>query len=220
MLPMKKGALIFDLYGTLMQVTTRMHQYAILCRFLENGLEESEKPEVKKEFKRVFLTCGTSTDIVTSLLDAKPNFPSKVIDRLSTLNEGVKRTTQHLVEKEVQSVAPFDDLGKCLKLLSEHYDLILVSNLATPFKEPFLSRGYGESFKACIFSCDVGMVKPDVNIFKEALKHCDEYPNGKIMVIGDKMHTDGRGAEALNLHYFKSHGHQTFVREFTQFMLP
>lgn len=217
---MKRGVLILDLFGTLMNVTLRTHQYTILRGYLSQGANEQEKDAIKQEIRRVFLTTNTSTDIATSLLEAKPQLTERVLERLLAFNEGVKRTMQMLVEKEVASVQPFEDADSVLSALASHFDLVLASNLAAPFKQPFLDLGYEKHFKACVFSCDVGSVKPENKMIQAVLGNCIGYDRSKVMIVGDKLHTDGTAAQSIGVHYFKSHGRPTFLKEFAQIIMP
>lgn len=219
---MKNGLIIFDLFDTLMHVTMRTHQYSILRGYLSQGANEQEKDAIKKECKRVFLTTHTSADIATSLLEAKPQLTERVLERLSSLNDGVKRTMQMLVEKEVASVRPFDDADSVLGRLSERFDLVLASNLASPFKQPFLDLGYERYFKQCLFSCDMGAVKPSERMVDAILegRGSEQYDRSRIMFVGDKPYTDGASAQMIGVHYFKSHGRPTFLKEFAQFIMP
>lgn len=217
---LKRGVIIFDLFDTLMRVETRTNQYALLSAFIERKKEESERSEIKKEFKRVFLMGDTTTDIVDSLINKGFGLSEHTKKQLASINEGVRYTMRSLVEKEVDSVQPFDDLENCLELLSKEFDLLLLSNLATPFKAPFINAGYDKHFKACIFSCDAMKVKPDKDIFEMALSHCSGFGKEKVIMVGDKLLTDGVGAQSIGIHYFKSHGQPSFLKEFTQFMIP
>jgi FMN phosphatase YigB (HAD superfamily) len=202
-----------------MHVTARTNQHILLRAFLTRQKKE-EEDSIKDEFRRVFLTQESDADIVGHLIKNGVNLPDACKMQLSSINDGVRATMRSLVEKEVASVKPFDDIDTLLQRLESDFDLILLSNLATPFKSPFLDAGYGRHFKACIFSCDVGETKPSKELFEMALSHCDGFEKGRVLMVGDKMHTDGAGAEAVGIHYFKSHGKPTFLKEFTQLMMP
>lgn len=217
---LKRGVIIFDLFDTLMRVTTRTNQYAILSAFLQREKEQLEREEIKKEFRRVFLMSDTSTDLVDSLIKNGFGLAEHHKVQLSSISEGVKKTMRSLVEEEVVSVRPFDALDRSLESLAKSFDLLLLSNLATPFKAPFINAGYEKYFKACIFSCDAMKAKPDSGIFEMALSYCEDFGKEKVIMVGDKLHTDGEGARSVGIHYFKSHGRPSFIKEFTQIMMP
>ena len=78
----------------------------------------------------------------------------------------------------------FDDTEFVLNELSKRYDLYLISNIATPYKECFYNLGLDRWIKDPIFSCDVGYSKPDPNIFKIVIEKSGLQP-GQLLMIGD-----------------------------------
>ena len=78
------------------------------------------------------------------------------------------------------------------------YLLALVSNLSTPYKEPVRRLGLESLVDALIYSCDVGFMKPDVEIFRHALELLQVTALETVMV-GDNEVDDCEGARAAGL---------------------
>jgi len=215
-------ALFLDLYDTLMHVTERQQAYAelldILCNY--GGLEPGEIRQTRTAYKLAFMMEKTSSDIVGSLMkldyfNDRPYFMSILED----LSEHKREDLRVRVEKEVDSVRAFNNAEAVLERLSKKYELVLISNLASPFKKPFTESALPQYFSYAAFSCDEWSVKPDRHIYEVALKNCSIKDRSKIMMIGDKDHTDGRGAQEMGLHFLRSKGNPGFLNEIEQFLL-
>lgn len=76
--------------------------------------------------------------------------------------------------------------------------LALVSNLASPYKQPVDRLGLAPHFDALVFSCEVGLAKPDVAIFEHAAARLGLAPH-ELVMIGDSRHDDVRGALAAGI---------------------
>ncbi len=207
---MKKGAIIFDLFDTLMHVDKRNDAYAEVKRSLEkrmrkDGLEQQEVKDALMQFRKLFITTPTSTDIVADLLacsyfQERPYFEALLQD---LFNIPWQNELKEMVEEQVCSVATIEGAVRVVADLSKSYHLALVSNLASPFKSPFLESELAEFFPTQVFSCDEGHLKPERIMFEKALLGFPNMDRNSIIVIGDKLRNDGEGAVACGLHYFR-----------------
>ena len=77
--------------------------------------------------------------------------------------------------------------------------LALLSNLAAPYKAPVFEFGLDRHFDALVFSCEVGMAKPDAAIFAHVAARL-ELAVDELVMIGDSRHDDVRGAESAGMH--------------------
>lgn len=93
----------------------------------------------------------------------------------------------------------FDGAREVLGYLQEKYTLHIISN---GFKETTLTKmrvsGLNPYFDQVIISEDVGVNKPDPQIFNHALNRAGATKNESIM-IGDSLEADIRGAQAYGL---------------------
>lgn len=216
-------AIFFDLFDTLVRVSERTGAYDYLltklCLANKEDLTKLERATIKEEFRSLFLSSPTTSNIVEHLMDStyfnsRPYFQA-IVDGISA---DVKNSLKAQVEREVDSVVAFDGAKEVLERLSQRFKLVLVSNLASPFKEPFYGLGLADYFEATVFSCDVGACKPEPIIYERALAVCSIKDKSRIIMVGDKDRTDGIGAKMADLHYFRSTGRPAFLKELEQFI--
>jgi HAD superfamily hydrolase (TIGR01549 family) len=170
---MKTKSIIFDLYNTLLYTEYKAKPYLNLFRTL--GLTKEEM-----NFWR---------DKVMS-----ENFSFEELKEEIRPGSNVYTTQyEYDVKEENESTHLFDDTEFVLNELSKRYDLYLISNIATPYKECFYNLGLDRWIKDPIFSCDVGYSKPDPNIYKIVIERSGLQP-GQLLMIGDSVRSDYEGA--------------------------
>ena len=57
------------------------------------------------------------------------------------------------LKQELNSVVVYKEVYEVLENLKKDYKIFLVSNLASPYKEPFFSNNLDKHFEKMIFSC-------------------------------------------------------------------
>ena len=170
---MKTKSIIFDLYNTLLYTEYKAKPYLNLFRTL--GLTKEEM-----NFWR---------DKVMS-----ENFSFEELKESIRPGSNVYTTQyEYDVKEENECTHLFDDTEFVLNELSKRYDLYLISNIATPYKECFYNLGLDRWIKDPIFSCDVGYSKPDPNIYKIVIERSGLQP-GQLLMIGDSVRSDYEGA--------------------------
>ena len=170
---MKTKSIIFDLYNTLLYTEYKAKPYLNLFKTL--GLTKEEM-----NFWR---------DKVMS-----ENFSFEELKEAIRPGSNVYTTQyEYDVKEENESTHLFDDTEFVLNELSKRYDLYLISNIATPYKECFYNLGLDRWIKDPIFSCDVGYSKPDPNIYKIVIERSGLQP-GQLLMIGDSVRSDYEGA--------------------------
>jgi len=170
---MKTKSIIFDLYNTLLYTEYKAKPYLNLFKTL--GLTKEEM-----NFWR---------DKVMS-----ENFSFEELKEEIRPGSNVYTTQyEYDVKEENESTHLFDDTEFVLNELSKRYDLYLISNIATPYKECFYNLGLDRWIKDPIFSCDVGYSKPDPNIYKIVIERSGLQP-GQLLMIGDSVRSDYEGS--------------------------
>ena len=171
---MKTKAIIFDLYNTLLYTKYKAKPYLNLFRSL--GLTKEEMN---------FWRDRVMTENFSSFEELK-----QAIKPGSTVYTG---QYEYDVKEENESTHLFDDTEFVLNELSKRYDLYLVSNIATPYKECFYNLGLDRWIKDPIFSCDVGYSKPDSKIYDIVIQKSELQP-GQLLMIGDSVRADYEGS--------------------------
>ncbi len=169
-------AIIFDLYGTLVHLTEEKHPYSRLFADLFADLN-LRTPEEFREARKTVLTedFKSLTDLVNRIK------PGAFLDLESY---------EQKVAASVTSVMAYPETREVLtELRKRKFKLGLISNLASPYKEPFFRLGLHEFFNTVVFSCEVGLAKPDFGIYEKALRDLGLVPS-QAMMIGNKVHCD------------------------------
>lgn len=176
LIPVK--AVAFDCFGTLVQVTRPSHVY----RELISLMAKHYQPPAKKAVMSNRWT----------LSDAARQF-------------GVPLTEQDLLAMEVRladelsSIECFAETrAVLLELQSRGYRIAVCSNLALPFAAP-VEALLGKYFDACIWSFNVGAIKPAPRIFTALCDGLSLAP-ADVLMVGDSLASDFQGGRASGLH--------------------
>lgn len=106
---------------------------------------------------------------------------------------------ERLVEEGLAEVALYDDsLATLERARAAGLQLALLSNLASPYKRPVFELGLAPHFDELVFSCDVGMAKPDPRIFRHVSERMG-LPAQELVMIGDSRGDDIRGAKRVGM---------------------
>jgi HAD superfamily hydrolase (TIGR01662 family) len=172
---------VFDLYGTLIYLSKETKSYTGL--FADLGLHRSE--ELKKA-RRIALT-EDFEDLEGFIRKIKPG---AFID---------SKYYQQQVEEERDSALLYPETIRILNNLKEKkMKLGLISNLASPYKKPFFSLGISKYFDEVLFSCEVGLRKPDPRIYQRIIEKFRINP-AQTLMTGDKVHADVEGPKFVGM---------------------
>ncbi|MFH1064751.1 MAG: HAD family hydrolase [Candidatus Woesearchaeota archaeon] len=178
-------AVVFDLYGTLVHVTDERRPYRRLFRRLALPLFFNSLG--RKEIRNICLT-----EELLSL--------SAVVERLLPYKKDLDlRKYDAELAREVGSVELYPDTLSTLEMLkSRGVKLGMISNLASPYKEPFFRLGLDRYISDPVFSCDVGMIKPEKDIYRLALDRLGVSAERALMV-GDRLMNDVLGPASVGM---------------------
>ena len=168
-------AVIFDLFGTLIHLPRDTNPYLQLCRAIGNPgrIRESlvvDAPTLADFCDHIGVTHPVTLSDIQRELDADIDNASVFADTLQTLN---------------------DLRGRGLRLA-------LISNLASPYKRAVTRLNLDSHFDAILYSCDLGIAKPDSDIYRAALLRLDFSPESTLMV-GDSQRSDVDGPMACGI---------------------
>lgn len=99
----------------------------------------------------------------------------------------------YLEDENLYPAAP-----KCLDILHRHYQLGIIANQALGTKERLEKWGILSHFDLVIASAEVGIAKPDPEIFQLALDRADCCPQEAVMV-GDRVDNDIMPAKEIGM---------------------
>ena len=203
---MRAENVVFDLYGTLVDIRTDEHGKGCWERtaeiFRENGAEYLPK-ELEKRYFEVVSELEHETDI-----DLKEVYPEIDILRAfrilyrekgaSADGELAEKTAVGFRRASTKFIRLYPNVLWLLSGLSEDgARVILLSNAQAAFTRPELRRlGLDGLFDKIFLSSDFGIKKPDLRFFEAALKDLD--PQRTVMV-GNDMTCDIEPAKKLGL---------------------
>ncbi len=162
----------FDLYNTLVEIKGSKHFFLKLYKFSKNG------------FGLKF------SEYLTLIMTEELNELCRV---LPTEFNDLYSLHKEILEKELNSVEVYKEVHNVLKDLSKSYRLVLISNLASPYKIPIYKLGLDVYFEYMLFSCEFGALKPDKILFRDVEKVMGVKAS-EILMVGDSFKADILGA--------------------------
>jgi HAD superfamily hydrolase (TIGR01509 family) len=170
--------LVFDLFGTLVtrRDGPRAYRELILALPTEHWLRARE----------VGLT-----EPIDSLTEFAGGFPgSEALDLPSY---------EALLREDLDGVELFaDSIPTLEQARARGLRVALISNLAAPYRQPFFRLGLAAHFDATVFSCDVGLAKPDPKIYAHVQAELG-LAASELMMIGDSRSDDVLGPRAVGM---------------------
>lgn len=173
--------IVFDLYNTLIALRDSNHFFLKLYKKSHNGFEMLLPDYLRRVMQH---------DIQELFRILPSDF------------EHLYKQNQDELSKALASIIVYDDVINVLEDLRNKYSLFLISNLASPYKEPFFSNKLDTYFTETIFSCDCGCVKPQNEIFKKVEILAGTKPS-KILMVGDSFKSDIKGAKDMGWNYLR-----------------
>ena len=175
------SVVIFDLYSTLIYLQTKTKPYAKL--FCELQLKT---PRELRRARRIALT----EDFDNLGQFVKRINPDIKLDLSSYEVEFEKERVSALLYSESKRVLR--------KLKNKEIKLGLISNLASPYKQPFFDLELDNYFDEVLFSCEAGLKKPDPLIYKMMASKFKINPSRALMV-GDNIFADVNGPKSIGM---------------------
>ena len=169
---------IFDLFGTLIRLKRDTHPYLKLCQATNS---------LRKIRESLVVNAPMLTDFCDQL--ALPH-PPNIAD------------LQCELDRDVKSASLFDNsMTTLIELRERCIKIALISNLASPYRKAFHNLELEHFFECVIFSCDVGLAKPNPEIYRLVLERLNVDANSVIMV-GDKHRADVDGPMTCGIRGF------------------
>ncbi len=171
-------AVIFDLFGTLIDMPNDSRPYKQLMADLPR--------EQQARARTVALT------------EPLANFET-YLQKLGISYSGDLAVLEQEMQNDIDDIYIFPEVEQTLGRLKESgIKLALISNLATPYKQPFFDLGLDSYFDALVFSCDCGLAKPQPDIYRKALTSLAVAAEQSVMV-GDSYRADVEGPAEVGI---------------------
>jgi putative hydrolase of the HAD superfamily len=162
--------IVFDLYDTLIHRSDRENPF----NYLKSKLKDNSLLYTMTE------ACLTTDDF--DFLRRPELLFTKDFD---------KEYYEKLVEADVKEVKLFDETIEVLSALNDKkISMSCASNLSTSYIEPYCDFGLESYLDFPIFSCEIGVRKPSLTIYKRILEIFEDLSLDEILFIGDSMSSD------------------------------
>ena len=104
------------------------------------------------------------------------------------------------VDRLAEATFMVDGARELLDALHRKVPMALVTNGISAVQRSRLARsGVGDYFDVVMISDEIGVQKPDPGIFRRALELVGTTPGDRVIMIGDGLHSDIRGAIAAGI---------------------
>ena len=169
-------AVVFDLYGTLVQVDRPVFQ---------RGLRKL------LDIDRRAWTEYVLTVLLVTPFDSREEFLDRVLAAFESDRPAAAREAAlALLDEELASAHAFQGVPALLAFLKRRgLRLGLLSNLASPYRQPFETLGLSSYFDAVAFSCDRGRAKPEPRMYLDLCRELGAEPH-QVLMVGDSLRND------------------------------
>lgn len=183
---MKYSGIVFDLYNTLVFIADKRHCYR---KFLE------------------YYDVRSHQNLVTIMTTSHYSF-EELAESLSLSKKDFSEY-EKMLQAELDSVKLYPETITVLEKL-KHKKLSVISNLATPYCKPFFDLGLHRFVDDWVFSCEVGVKKPDKHIYQIIQ---NKWEIDDILMVGDSLPCDVLGPQKIGFdallldrnHRYKQH---------------
>jgi HAD superfamily hydrolase (TIGR01509 family) len=169
-------AFVFDLYGTLLRITRpRLHR---------------ELPALLAVGRRQWMEL-VRTELLTTAFTSTEAMAAHICSSLEHGNRlDLVPRCQEIIDDEVASVELYEGVLPVLSFLRRRgLKIGAISNLSSAHKEPVTRFDLDELLDASVYSCDLGVAKPDPEAYRELCRSLDIAPSAMVSV-GDSLRCD------------------------------
>lgn len=175
---MATQAVIFDLFGTLMELTQHRRPFYKLLRKM--GLTEF------REARRIAMSHND--------VKVRAYLRSKGLTQESLLLDCVSE-----IRADCESARLFPESLEVIQALSQKGIKVgILSNVSDYYVEPFYKFGLDKLCDAFVMSCDEGMIKPDAEIYQLMLGRLHCQPE-QAWMVGDNLQCDVQGPQSVGI---------------------
>ena len=214
-------AVVFDLFGTLLQITRPKRPYASLRQMIESNLRSTGRtrdlPDLAEDVEGGATAPGQSTPAslpdFARMVMTEPLAWTQVAQRYgATLTAKEVAHLDRELRAEVESICLFDDVIDTLTTLrTRTYQIAICSNLTRPYAIA-ARKLLPKWFATEVMSCEVGFIKPHAAIYERVVAGFDPINDGRadpplrpirpdeILFIGDRLNEDVQGPQAFGMH--------------------
>lgn len=168
--------ILFDLWDTL----ARISNLDDLVKEAKTTLGENRYDELFKQFVEWHLASKTQEQFL------------KDLDKTISIDKReLKIINKFLAPDQYELYPETKEALTALKIAG--VKLVLVTNSPPTSKIAFRKLNLSKFFDKTVFSCDIGLMKPDKAIFEYAIKNFAVEPN-EVLMVGDSLDKDINGA--------------------------
>lgn len=201
---MKRQAIIFDLYGTLIDIQTDEYDpgvWSALSRYLSYHLIRIKPDDLRKVYNDEVRFVLAKSSQPYPEVDVFNVFKS-IMDRYGSKNNTISVVKDAIMlfrSLTIRRFRAFDGIYDVLNYLIKDYKMAIVSDAQWVFTDPEMEMlGLNRFFKYKVLSSKFGIKKPDTRLFQIAMKKLRVKPEDAIY-IGDRPDKDLIGAKRAGM---------------------
>ncbi len=184
--------ILFDLYGTLVDIYTNESSFLFWCKFSKSTREYKKYTPLK--LKKTYLSICQKLSKEREEIDILDVF--KILFDVDDKKAKTIALLFRKLSRKKLSVYPM--VKETLELLKKEYDLYLVSNAQAAFTQEELDTlGLTSYFKGIALSSSYGIKKPNPLFFQRVIK--DYHIQGEIYMIGNDYECDIKPCKDLGI---------------------
>lgn len=165
--------------------------FDIGCTLLDESIAMDIRLKKELELEEVKARGFTYDSLYQEIIKASKNYQEQ-------FKGAMKNLSLPIIPYEPEYEVLYDDTISSLEVLYKSYNLGIIANQVKGLKDRLEQRDLAKYFKVIIGSNDVGLHKPDLEIFRLALKEANSSAN-ECLMVGDRLDNDIYPAKKLGM---------------------
>ena len=191
--------LFWDLDGTIIDTHKSVENSLLYC-FKKLNIEDKYNLDLVNDYYQInsnyWKNLGSKYHSIDEILKLRfEEFFNKY-----NINRNAKLASDYYEEEASRTVYPFDNIKNILLDLKKSFKMYITTNGKTYVqRNKLLNAGITDFFNDIFISEVIGFNKPDIRYFKKILDSIGEYKKDEILMIGDSIDSDIKGANNIGI---------------------
>lgn len=181
-----------DLWGTLIAQNPKFDEKRIELLRDMSSKSDSDVHQIVRFIKKTYDNAAVSSEFVFDLLKTNLDIPLSIETMMDDYFAVFDQYPPLLIEKDINEVLAEAHKNHTIHLVS---NTLMIKGRVLKETLNKAHNGIFDHFDSLTFSDEVGVAKPDANIFSIAYSFMNQVPKETVLHIGDNPRTDVEGAQ-------------------------